>query len=318
MGKRGSVFVISGVIGALLSLAYALFRRERQFLLDDLRRRRLILTRQGVVEYALTGQGLPVLIIHGTLGGYDQGLAIARLFDRRRFFCIAISRAGYLGSGIPTGLTVAQQADSYAALLDKLGLEKAAVISISGGTPSALQFAERYPDRCSALVLMSAILRRPPPLPPAFRAVLAMQEVLLRFDFVWWPLYRFGLRPLLSSSGVSTAEIGPAIADPTKRDILSAIYRPLMTASQRRPGVLIDGMQMEGLAAGDAPQISVPVLVTHSKNDPLAPFTDAEWLAQAVPQAVFLPVDDGGHVFYVVHSERVVPEITTFLETHAA
>ena len=116
MGKRGSIVVILGVLSALLGLAYALFRRERQLLLDDLhRRRRLCLTEQGVVEYATSGQGSPVLIIHGTLGGYDQGLAIARLFDQRRFSFISVSRAGYLGSGIPTGLTATQQADSFAA-----------------------------------------------------------------------------------------------------------------------------------------------------------------------------------------------------------
>jgi 2-hydroxy-6-oxonona-2,4-dienedioate hydrolase len=317
MGKRGSIAVIFAVLSALLGFAYALFRRERQLLFGDLhRRRRLCLTEHGVVEYAISGQGPPVLIIHGTLGGYDQGLAIARLFDQRRFSFIAVSRAGYLGSGIPTGLTVSQQADSYAALLDKLGLEKAAIIGVSGGSPSALAFAHRHPDRCAALVLVSSITRKAPPLPPIFRAVPTMQEVLLRFDFIWWPLYRFGLRPMLLSSGVSAAEIGVAVADSSKREILSAIYRPIMTSSQRRPGVLIDNMQMEGLATGETPQVSIPVFVTHSKNDPLAPFADAEWLVQAIPQAKFLPVDDGGHVFFVVHSERVVPEITAFLESH--
>jgi pimeloyl-ACP methyl ester carboxylesterase len=317
MSKRGSVFIIAGVLGASASVAYAIFRRERQSVLDDLRRRRrLCLIGPGVVEYATVGQGPAVLITHGSLGGYDQGLAIAQLFDQRRFSFIAVSRAGYLGSSIPTGLTAAQQADSYAALLDSLGLEKVAIIGASGGSPSALQFAKRHPERCSALVLLSAIARRQPKLPPFFRAVLAMQEVLTRYDFIWWPFYRLGQRMMLRSNGVSPDEVDLVMADRKKWEILAAIYRPVMTASLRRPGLLIDGLQIEELSADYVDQLTTPVLIAHSKSDPLAPFADAQWLAQNIPGATFLPVEDGGHVFFVVHSEQVIPEIMAFLETH--
>ncbi len=319
MSKRGSISVIASILGASAGVAYAIFRRERQVILNDLRgRRQLCLTGHGVVEYATAGQGPAVLIAHGYLGGYDQGLAIARLFDQRRFSLIAVSRAGYLGSGIQTGMTAATQADSYASLLDKLGLEKAAIIGTSGGGPSALQFALRHPDRCSALVLMSAIARRRPVLPPTFRAILSMQEVLTRFDFIWWPSYRFGQRLMLRSNGASPAEVEAVMADREKREILAAIYRPFMTASLRRPGALIDHLQIEELAADFVDQLNAPTLVVHSKNDPLAPFDDARWLAQNIPGATFLPVDSGGHVFFVVHSEQVIPEITSFLETHIA
>jgi pimeloyl-ACP methyl ester carboxylesterase len=318
MSKRGSILIIAGVLGGATSVAYAIFRRERQVILDRLRsQRRLLLTGPGVVEYAAVGQGPAVLIAHGTLGGYDQGLAIAQLFDQRRFTFIAVSRAGYLGSGIPTGLTSAQQADSYAALLDGLGLEKAAIIGASGGSPSALQFALRHPERCSALVLMSAIARRKPTLPPFFQAVLAMQEVLTRFDFIWWPSYRFGQRLLLRSNGLSPAEVDSVMADRQKREILAAIYEPIMTTTLRRPGMLIDNLQIEELSADFADQISTPTLIAHSKSDPMAPFDDAQWLAQAIPGATFLPFEDGGHVFFVVQSEQAIPEITSFLETHA-
>jgi pimeloyl-ACP methyl ester carboxylesterase len=35
-------------------------------------------TQQGAVEYAIDGDGPPVLVVHGTPGGSDQGLALGR------------------------------------------------------------------------------------------------------------------------------------------------------------------------------------------------------------------------------------------------
>ena len=50
----------------------------------------------------------------------------------------------------------AAQADAYAALLDHLDI-KAPIIGMSAGGPSAIQFALRYPDRCSGLVLIAGV-----------------------------------------------------------------------------------------------------------------------------------------------------------------
>ena len=198
------------------------------------------------------------------------------------------------------------------------GCEYGRLLGTSAGATSALQFALRHPDRCSALVLLSAIARRKPVLPPFFRAAVAMQEVLTRYDFIWWPAYRLGLRSILASNGLSAAEVEMVMNDRRKRKSLAAIYRPFMTASLRRPGVLIDGLQIEELSAGFVDQIATPTLVAHSRSDPLAPFDDAQWLSQNIPGAKFLPVESGGHVFFVVRAEQVIPEITSFLEAHAA
>jgi pimeloyl-ACP methyl ester carboxylesterase len=47
-----------------------------------------------------------------------------------------------------------------AALLDTLNISKAVVIGVSGGGPTALQFALRHPHRSSALVMVAAITKR--------------------------------------------------------------------------------------------------------------------------------------------------------------
>ena len=75
---------------------------------------------------------------------------MGRLIARRigdDFFWICPSRFGYLRTPIPQNASFEAQADAYAALLDHLHIEKAAIIGLSIGGPSALLFALRHPDR---------------------------------------------------------------------------------------------------------------------------------------------------------------------------
>ena len=109
-------------------------------------------TSHGPVEYTSTGEGPAVLALHGGMGGYDQGLILARaaLNDTGHFHVISVSRPGYLNTPLRSGETPEEQADMFAYLLDRLGVERSFVIAVSAGGPSALQFARRYPRAAPA------------------------------------------------------------------------------------------------------------------------------------------------------------------------
>jgi pimeloyl-ACP methyl ester carboxylesterase len=111
-------------------------------------------TRCGSIEYAEVGSGPPVLLVHGAGGGYDQGLLLGRPLAEKGFHVVAMSRFGYLRTPLPDDASAEAQADAHAALLDTLGIGRAAVVGASAGAPSAMQFALRHPDRASALVLL--------------------------------------------------------------------------------------------------------------------------------------------------------------------
>ena len=95
------------------------YRQKKAALERLLSQSELFETTLGMVEAAQIGQGSAVLISHGSGGGYDMGLWLARLVGGPYQY-IAPSRFGYLRSPRPADQKPEAQADLYAALLDLL------------------------------------------------------------------------------------------------------------------------------------------------------------------------------------------------------
>jgi len=104
----------------------------------------------GDIEYTAGGLGPPVLVIHGSGGGYDQGELLAQAVLGEQFHWITPSRFGYLRSTFYEVAKWDDQAHAYAYLLDQLGVKKVPVVALSQGGPSALLFAVLHPERVSS------------------------------------------------------------------------------------------------------------------------------------------------------------------------
>ena len=85
-------------------------------------------------------------MIHGTGGGFDQGMLAGQDFVERGLRVIAPSRFGYLRTPFPTDASAEAQADQFVCLLDELGIARTAVAGVSAGANSAMQFAIRHPS----------------------------------------------------------------------------------------------------------------------------------------------------------------------------
>jgi hypothetical protein len=99
-----AVFIGAAVF---VALTYTRFRREAQ-----VRRARLLAgsdmlkTDHGDIEYAVQGDGTPVLSLHGAGGGYDQGLWAAKMAFDDGYKIVSISRYGYLRTPIPKDASI--------------------------------------------------------------------------------------------------------------------------------------------------------------------------------------------------------------------
>ncbi len=295
--------------GATLGALCRRYRRETRTAAARLAAgSRVVETACGPVEYAVVGAGPPALVVHGGGGGYDQGLLFARFLGLSdRFRCVAVSRFGYLRSPLPGDgdASLTAQADAYAALLDALNLPRVILAAGSAGGPSGLQFALRYPERCTALVLISALSEAWawPDLPPG------AERLLRNSGFVLWSLVNFAPRVLLSAFGITRQAL--ARANPDERAWLREVLQTLLPVSLRWAGMANDANQLGRLERTPLECIRTPALVIHAVDDVLAPFAQGQSTAQAIPGARLIALNSGGHL-WLGQQEMIVSAIKKF------
>ena len=279
----------------------------------------VIETENGRIEYARVGEGYPLLVVHGAMGGFDQGLWLAHSFNLTDNQVISISRFGYLGSPVPAGATLDVQADAFASLLDALHIPQAAVFAASAGSTSAIRFVARHPQRVSALILLCPDSPGKVQLavPPRF-----VFDSLLRSDFVYWGLVIFFWKWMQNAMGlvprgyVPTPEIVARLKKmqlgdlPVSRRMDGMIFETFTTLAEYNASVT---------ATSPYPlnKIEIPVLVIHAVDDPIVPHENVRELADQLPDVHKFFVPNGGHFFFG-HSDEVITEIAQFLGSHVS
>ena len=308
MSRLGWFLTLLLAVGLVVaSSTYARYRRDLDAAWERVAAGGAVVeTACGPIQYAVFGKGPPVLMVHGAGGGYDQGLLFASLISDE-FAWIVPSRFGYLGTPLPERPTVEAQADAHACLLDALGIGRVAVVGVSAGGPSSLQFALRHPERCAALVMMSAVSRADPP--RAFFADLALRLVLTT-DLPYWLMMTAARPTLVSALGVTRE--AQARLSPTDAQVVSEALATMLPVSLRRDGILFDMRLPDAVNRYPLDQISAPTLVVHAENDALVRFHHAEHTASAIPGARTIFVQDGGHFGYTF-SSRARSGVASFL-----
>ncbi|KCZ71099.1 putative hydrolase or acyltransferase of alpha/beta superfamily [Candidatus Methanoperedens nitroreducens] len=307
LGFLGGIIVVIGVVTYLSYQSDISTARERV-----LAGSKVIETASGPIEYADIGDGYPVLVVHGAGGGYDQGVILSKVLLNDDFRVIAPSRFGFLRTPLPDNASFAAQADVFADLLDELNISRVAVVGISAGGPSTLQFALRYPERISSMVLVSAVVHKEKPMD--FRDKI-IHNVIFKSDFIFWLITKYFESGLISFFGV-TPEVQAKLT-PEEKYWLSDILIPSMhPISQRQAGMVNDRTNFPFL---DYPldQITVPTLVVYARDDTLVNPSHSQYAAQKIPDAKVITLKSGGHILMGQH-ERVGPEIVKFLNQHAA
>lgn len=250
----------------------------------------------GHIHYQAEGSGPPLVLIHGHTQDHRvwaEHLAVMAA----RYRVIAPDLAGHGRSGrSPDGSPLCCD---LAALLDHLGVERAAVCGLSMGGAVAVSFALHHPARCAALIPVDAALYGHP--------------------FTAWP----GAAPYIKqaqSEGLAAA-LEAWLADPLLRRFQGPEAERLAAIVREYPGTdWLSRPSYKPFPPGPAPEaerlgeITAPTLVVVGEHD-LEDFQAiADRLATEIPGARKLVLHGAGHLAPFEQPERFRERLLAFLQ----
>jgi pimeloyl-ACP methyl ester carboxylesterase len=293
MNKTG-IFILLGLVTLVLMgvlMSFLNYRKQMSAASERIASEsRLLETKFGKMEYAIRGQGNPVLLIHGAGGGFDQGLWLGRTCLDGKYKSIAPSKFGYLNSETPDEFSAKLQAEQYRILLDYLNIEKVDIIAVSAGGPSSMQFAHDFPERVKSLVLLSAV-SGPPNSEDKDSFYIKIIQTIQKSDFAYWLFTKTFKSQILGLFGIPASDYKNFTSE--QKALASELLEIMHPMSLRYQGTITDGLIIKEFEIPDS--ISVPTLIVHSKNDGLVSYSHAELAHRKIKDSKLILYENGGH-----------------------
>jgi len=251
--------------------------------------------------YEVHGDGPAVVFAHGAGGTHMSWWQQVPVLSKK-FKCVTIDHRTYgYSRDVPGGPGRAAFVPDLTALLDRLGIQKAALVGQSMGGTTVLGFASEHPERVSALVMSDTIggysdseiaeLRRtlqPAPAPPGLSAREALLARAYAPDFPKRePVKTF----LYHEIGSLTLPADPAAA--ANAPAASTSITPLLDKK-------------------------VPVLFIVGAEDQLIQPPIIEAMHRKMPGSQLVKVPGAGHSVYFEKPEEYNKILVDFLSKHAA
>ena len=174
--------------------------------------------------------------------------------------------------------------DDLECVVDAAGVEKFDLLGISQGASVAIAYAVRHPHKVRRLLIAGGYAAGWAARGDAVE--IARREALLKLTEVGWgadhPTYRQVFTSLYIPEGT-----------PEQIDWWNEMQRvscsPENAVKIQRALSLIDVRSL-------LPQVSVPTLIFHSRDDQVVPFAAGEYLARHIPGATFVPLEGENHL----------------------
>jgi pimeloyl-ACP methyl ester carboxylesterase len=262
------------------------------------------------VERGAARAGTPaVLMIHGLAGQLHHFAysLVDAMAEHTRVVAVDRPGSGYSTRAPGQALTLPQQADAMAALIDALQLGPVLVVGHSLGGALALTLALRHPRKVRALALLAPLTQTMPTVPAAFRGLMVGSDRLRRWvgQTVAVPLTIASRDKVLGV--VFGPEAVPADYGVRAGGLLSLRPSQFIAASEdlyavpdHLPAVEADYPRLNEAAASGA----LPIDVLFGRGDRILSATEhGEGFVARVP-AARLQLIEGGHMLPVTQPDQ--------------
>jgi pimeloyl-ACP methyl ester carboxylesterase len=249
------------------------------------------------IAYRQAGHGVPLVLLHGgPLDSREWRRQLEGLSDE--FTVIAPDTPGCGGSSDPPdSFRQRDYADSLAAFIDAIGVERPHVLGLSFGSGLALELYRSHPEIPLSLILASAYAGWAGSLPPAVveqrkkQVLRLIEETPETFAREWIPT-------LLTESAPA------AMVDELKT--ILADFHP-------------SGQRVLFTAFADAdlrdvlPRIDVPTLLIYGEKDVRSPLSIARELHAKIPGSKLVVIPSVGHMVDMEAADRFNAEVRSFV-----
>jgi pimeloyl-ACP methyl ester carboxylesterase len=232
------------------------------------------------------GEGTPVVLLHGLTATRRYVVMGSRALERSGHRVVAYDARGHGRSTPaprPQGYGYAEQAADLAAVLDRLGIERAVLAGASMGAHALLHFALERPERVRAVAVIT---------PGHDPDTTADPERLARWDALAAGLRQDGVEGFLAAYGE------PAVPDRWRETVTTVLRQRL--SQHEHPEAVADAMQavprsQPFATLDELGAIEIPALVVASRDevDPGHPFALAQAYAEALPTARLVSEEPG-------------------------
>ena len=262
---------------------------------------KIIETELGKIEYSTTGNGKPLLFIHGGHTNCNSTLW-HKEFDLDKFQLITPTRPGYGNTPLNNNTTPKQQADLIASLLDYLNIDKVILYGISAGGLTTIELAGNYSDRVDKLILASSISKEW--LDKKGRIYKTAKRIFNpKVEGIVWGMIRFfsGLFPNLIAKNFYpqfTTNLPHKLIKENVKELIS-MFENFSSGT----GFVNDIDQ--SINHNIISRIKCPTLIIHSKNDNSVLFEHALHSNKMIENSKLVALDnEWGHLFWIGNDSK--------------
>ena len=252
------------------------------------------------VAWAAVGSGPPLVVggwwsSHLALDWEDPGFRsfVGRLAEHRTVIRYDRPGSGASDRQAPLPSDAEEEYAVLTGVLDATGLDRFALLGASSGCTVASAFAARQPERTEALILYGGYIRGVDIAPPSAR------EAMLSVVEQHWGL---GSRVL--------ADVFLPGSDSEERERFAVFQRRSasrdVAAASLRSTYTFD-------SSGHLPDVHVPTLVLHRRDDRAIPFALGRQLADHIDGATFVALEGVDHFPWRGDADAVADEVLRFL-----